>query len=203
MKKEHIREIVRRERAGLSPRYREWCASAALVGLFGDKCLNLFRRFRNFASYISVPEEFPTGMINRQILGAGRTLAVPRYDDAHSVYAFNAMPPGCPLRSGPRNIPEPEPFFPVIKADLEVIFMPGLAFNYTGQRIGYGGGVYDRLLQNTRRSTLKIALAFDCQLFEDSFPQEPHDVPVDYVVTERQIVDCRRNRTRHRDSPEG
>lgn len=198
MTKAEIRKVAHRERAALSSVHRENAGEAVLVALFDQRCLNLLQRFHNFASYISMPEEFPTKSINHQLFHAGRHLAVPRFDDAQKAYAFNAMPPGCPLRAGPRFIPEPEPFMPAIPADLEVIFVPGLAFNYFGQRIGYGAGIYDRLLLKTRRSSIKIGLAFDLQLFSDEFPQEEHDICVDYVVTDRQIVDCRLTRAKQR-----
>ncbi len=72
---------------------------------------------------------------------------------------------------------------------LDVVIAPGVAFDLSGQRVGYGAGFYDRLLSRLRPGTPVIAVAFDVQVV-DALPVEHHDVPVDAVVTEtRTIVD--------------
>lgn len=67
----------------------------------------------------------------------------------------------------------------------EVMFCPLLGFTSQGGRIGYGAGFYDRWLAENPPQ-LAIGLAWDCQL-EESVPIEPHDVPLDYVVTPTRI----------------
>jgi 5-formyltetrahydrofolate cyclo-ligase len=51
--------------------------------------------------------------------------------------------------------------------------------------------VYDRLLPKLRAGILRIALAYDFQVLRDALPQEAHDLPMDYIVTEKQWIDCR------------
>ena len=65
-----------------------------------------------------------------------------------------------------------------------VALVPGLAFTPEGDRVGFGGGYYDRFLAG--HPGLKIGLAFDLQLLP-SCPSEPHDVPMDLVVTESRV----------------
>ena len=68
-----------------------------------------------------------------------------------------------------------------------VTVLPMLAADRHGNRLGYGGGYYDRFLQRAGELTLKIAIGYDFQLVED-LPAEEHDVPADVIVTDRRIV---------------
>jgi 5-formyltetrahydrofolate cyclo-ligase len=68
-----------------------------------------------------------------------------------------------------------------------VILVPGRAFDSSGMRLGRGGGHYDRVLKNLRKSGPAIGVAYHCQLMEQ-IPGLPHDVPVDDIVTERGFV---------------
>jgi 5-formyltetrahydrofolate cyclo-ligase len=76
---------------------------------------------------------------------------------------------------------------PVEPTEADVAIIPGIAFDAAGHRIGYGGGYYDRFLGKFRGT--KIALAYELQI-RDSIPVEPHDLPVDTIVTEKRIVWC-------------
>ena len=70
--------------------------------------------------------------------------------------------------------------------ELDLLVIPGLAFDRQGGRIGYGKGYFDRLLPGARADALLAAVAFECQLF-DALPMQPHDVRVDAVITETDI----------------
>jgi 5-formyltetrahydrofolate cyclo-ligase len=67
--------------------------------------------------------------------------------------------------------------------DLDLIMVPGVAFDRNGGRTGHGKGYYDKLLQHARLNAPLIALSFECQLFE-KIPAENHDIYMDKVVTE-------------------
>lgn len=67
--------------------------------------------------------------------------------------------------------------------DLDLVMVPGVAFDRTGGRTGHGKGYYDKLLQHARLDAPLIALAFECQMFE-SIPAESHDIYMDKIVTE-------------------
>jgi 5-formyltetrahydrofolate cyclo-ligase len=75
----------------------------------------------------------------------------------------------------------------VASAEIDVILVPGLAFTRDGQRLGRGGGFYDRLLVQLPAHTLKLGVCFDFQIVE-RLPSEPHDQRVDAVVTEREFI---------------
>ena len=83
--------------------------------------------------------------------------------------------------------PAADPQKIVAASDLHVVLVPGLAFDVTGNRLGRGGGYYDRFLANCPDHVLRIALAFECQIVE-SVPVSEHDQPVDVIVTEKRII---------------
>ncbi|MEM7476926.1 MAG: 5-formyltetrahydrofolate cyclo-ligase [Planctomycetota bacterium] len=72
--------------------------------------------------------------------------------------------------------------------DLDLIMVPGVAFDKTGGRTGHGKGYYDKLLEHARPNCPLIALAFECQIFP-SIPCESHDIYMDKVVTESAVYD--------------
>ena len=72
-----------------------------------------------------------------------------------------------------------------------VVFVPGVAFDLRGNRLGRGKGWYDRLIKKELGEATLIALAYDFQIV-DTVPAEEWDQRVHYVVTERSAVDCRR-----------
>jgi len=88
------------------------------------------------------------------------------------------------------GIDEPNPkvchLFPVRQLDL--VLVPGLAFDRKGYRIGYGGGYYDRFLRRCPQA-IWLGLAYEKQLI-DEIPHENWDVPVNFIATEEGIIKC-------------
>jgi 5-formyltetrahydrofolate cyclo-ligase len=72
----------------------------------------------------------------------------------------------------------------------DVVVVPGLAFTPEGERLGQGGGWYDRFLSNIRPTCTTIGVGFAQQLVE-SIPTEPHDVPLDHIVTDLGVASAR------------
>ena len=69
-------------------------------------------------------------------------------------------------------------------SDLDLILVPCCSCSHTGERLGFGGGYYDRYLKNT--DALKIGVAYEIQKTEEDFSQM-HDIPLDMIVTEKSI----------------
>ena len=92
------------------------------------------------------------------------------------------------LKGGNFGILEPKNLHPVLLSEIDCVLVPGIAFDKRGYRIGFGKGYYDRLLKKI--SCLKIGLAFEVQIIE-KVPEEPNDVPVDLIVTEKRIIECK------------
>jgi 5-formyltetrahydrofolate cyclo-ligase len=97
------------------------------------------------------------------------------------------------LEEGAFNILEPKRncFKKFNIKDVELILVPGIGFDENGNRIGHGYGYYDNLLIKTKNST-NIGLAFECQIV-NVIPVNKHDLPVDKIITEKRIIECKRN----------
>lgn len=89
-----------------------------------------------------------------------------------------------------RGIPVPEKFEKLIsekELEVEMVFCPGIAFDLNRARIGHGEGFYDKFLSELK-DVLKVGLAFEFQIV-DELPVEKHDVRMDYIVTEKRIIE--------------
>ncbi|WP_332081523.1 5-formyltetrahydrofolate cyclo-ligase [Methylocystis borbori] len=100
---------------------------------------------------------------------------------------FRAFTPGDDLVKGPFGLSEPAEDMPAY--DPDIIFSPLAAFDRRGFRLGYGGGIYDATLAEIRagKRVVAIGVAYSCQE-ADHVPIEPHDQPLDFVMTERGTI---------------
>lgn len=87
------------------------------------------------------------------------------------------------------GIKEPSPSPTELIDDIDVIIVPGIAFDRNGYRLGYGRGYYDRYLQN-KKCVFSLGLAFEIQLLDNDLPREHFDQKVNAVVTEEKIMLC-------------
>ena len=117
----------------------------------------------------------------------GATTALPAIVAPGAPLVFREWHPGVTLREGPLGIPF-APDSPAVQPDS--VLLPVVAFDGGGYRLGYGGGYFDRTLAVIARRPLVIAVGYDMQFIETIHPQ-PHDIPVDYVVTERGVYERR------------
>ncbi len=96
------------------------------------------------------------------------------------------------LKKGYASIKEPFSRYILLpRKNIDAIIVPGVAFDKRGYRIGYGKGFYDRFLKNTKG--VKIGITFNCCLV-NRIENEPHDVPVDIVITEKNNTICKLRR---------
>lgn len=73
---------------------------------------------------------------------------------------------------------------------LDLAIVPGAVFDREGNRIGYGAGFYDKFFSSLKKNIVKIAVCYSFQVVDSITPDE-HDVPMDYIVTENEIIRCR------------
>ena len=130
------------------------------------------------------PEEIETEPFLKITLDAGKRLVCPRVDRrSKSLKLFEIGDPSIDFEVGTLGIPEPRTSCPAVDpTEVDWVLVPGLAFDSRGYRVGRGAGHYDRLLPKLRDDVLCWALIYDAQWF-DELPVEPHDVPVDGVVS--------------------
>jgi 5-formyltetrahydrofolate cyclo-ligase len=111
----------------------------------------------------------------------GKVVAYPRMEwENLALYAVDTLYDLQPARW---DIREPLPANPVSPASVHLVLVPGVAFTRTGARCGRGGGFYDRLLALLPATAYRIGICYSFQLV-DELPIEPHDLPVDLVITE-------------------
>jgi 5-formyltetrahydrofolate cyclo-ligase len=95
------------------------------------------------------------------------------------------------LRSGHFGIREPRSEY-IRLSDIsliDLVLVPGVAFDSAGNRIGFGAGYYDRFMKRLQPETVKAALAYSFQVV-DMIPSDEYDIPADYIVTEKGTISC-------------
>jgi 5-formyltetrahydrofolate cyclo-ligase len=143
--------------------------------------------------YLDCRSEVQTGGLVVRALADGKRVAVPVTDKANRLLTPSLIAdfPG-DLQPGPWGIPEPKPqaVRPLDPTVLDIVIAPGIGFDKSGYRIGYGYGYYDRFLRRTGQKTIHVGLAFELQLRPNVYPG-PHDVPVHYILTEERLLRVR------------
>ncbi|MCA9134103.1 MAG: 5-formyltetrahydrofolate cyclo-ligase [Planctomycetales bacterium] len=137
--------------------------------------------------YIDVRDEVRTRHALPEAIASGKRIVIPYCVDGElELFHLQAMEE---LEVGMYKILEPQAALRndankrLQAADLDLIMVPGVAFDRQGGRTGHGKGYYDKLLEHARADTPLVALAFECQMFPE-IPCEEHDVFMDKVVTE-------------------
>lgn len=177
----------------------EWLRSSrqAQQSLLG---LAEFGRADCVALYAAAHNEVDTGLILEVAFQLGKRVLYPAvcgHDMVmRQVERLDQLRPGCfgilePCRNGIDHQAD--------EADL--IIVPGVAFDLTGHRIGYGKGYYDRFLQHPGRRAVLVGLCHDFQLIDGNIPADRHDMRMELVVTDQRIIHCGSNRGRP-DGPE-
>lgn len=134
--------------------------------------------------YISIVPETDTRRLIDALHARGTLVAVPRILDRTRMIAVPFRGWGA-LRAGPLGIPAPVETEPC-ESPIGLAIVPGLGFSSRGDRLGYGGGYYDRWL-SLHPETRRLAIAYDCQIDEEIL-SEPHDVIMDGVITEHRTL---------------
>ncbi len=186
--KEEIRTAINACRKKIDPRKR---ATASIMAARQLEEVEDFKTARIVSVYLSLPWEIDTDNIVLFCRNEGKILCVPAFDDERGEYRMAEYRDGMEMREG--NCGTREPRFPewVKSLKVDIFVIPGLAFGRRGERIGHGGGHYDRILSREHKNdALKLGLAYDFQVF-DILPQEPYDMRVDMVVTESRVIHCR------------
>lgn len=135
--------------------------------------------------YASFKNEVETSFLAVEILKQGKKLIYPKTIRDK----FNLIP--CivnkidDLSEGEYGILEPKSFEVIDKRDIDLIFIPGVAFDKNGYRLGYGAGYYDRFLKDFKG--VKAGICYDFQIVNDVYKDE-HDIKMDYLICEEGIL---------------
>ncbi|HEX8875085.1 MAG TPA: 5-formyltetrahydrofolate cyclo-ligase [Nitrosospira sp.] len=113
----------------------------------------------------------------------GAALALPEVVNRNEPLCFRKWRPGDPMKAGMYDIPVPDN---TDRVRVDALVIPMIGFDTLGFRLGYGGGYFDRTLAATNPRPLAIGVAFEILRLENTHPQ-PHDIPMDFIVTEAGI----------------
>ncbi len=144
---------------------------------------------RVVCSYVSLPDEVDTKKIITVLLTQKKTVVVPKIvrEGAMGLYSIGSLDD---LTPGVFDILEPkETCTEILPADVDLFIVPGIAFDRNGNRLGRGGGYYDRLLKNI--TVPIVALTYDFQVIAQ-VPHTSYDVPVTTIVTELKTIEISR-----------
>jgi 5-formyltetrahydrofolate cyclo-ligase len=143
------------------------------------------------SAYSPLRSEINPVPLMRKLADAGAQLALPVVVGRGKPLIMRAWSFGQPLNSGVWGIREPPPEAPEVWPD--VLIVPLAAFDRKGHRIGYGAGYYDMTLNRLRmlKSVVAVGLAYAAQQVA-VVPITPRDARLDLVLTEREVIECRR-----------
>jgi 5-formyltetrahydrofolate cyclo-ligase len=141
---------------------------------------------RTVMAFWSFGSEVDTRPLLERLAASGRTVVLPTIRDR--ALEPRTWKPGEELEETWFGASEPVGGRSVDPAAIDVVAVPGVAFDRAGGRVGYGGGFYDRFLGRLRADALRVGIAFSCQLVDEPVPAASFDVPIDAVVTEREVL---------------
>lgn len=175
MDKKTLRKKIREQKRAMTPEQIE-TASAKLVEMFLQT--ELYRDAKTIYGYLPYNQEVRTVPILEQALADGKRVAVPKVYGEEMKFLY--LTDLTQVETGYAGIPEPIADGPIGDDPTALVLMPGMAFTKEGQRIGYGGGFYDKFLA-AEPDHPTIALCYDFQMV-DQLPTEEFDIPVDLVL---------------------
>ncbi len=183
--KKTIRKRVLAERDGLSPEERTFKSREIEKRLFS---LPEFKSSRTVLFFAAFKSEVETAPMIRSALASGMRVILPKVA-GNELSLFEIRDFDKDVSLGSWNIPEPHETTPARITEVDLIVVPGAAFDERGNRIGYGAGFYDKLLASFRGPT--AAIAFEVQIVH-AVPIDSHDVPVQKIVTEKRVITAQR-----------
>jgi 5-formyltetrahydrofolate cyclo-ligase len=183
---------MRSRRAATTPAERIAAGEALAAQLAG---LPGFDAAARIAGYVAVGGELPLAHVAQACLARGQQWFLPTLVGESGLMRFARWHPGTPMAPNRYAIPEPVvPADELLEArDLDVVLVPLVAFDRLGQRLGSGGGFYDRtfaFLGGRRRPDRPLLVGIGWAFQEAELAAEPWDIAVDWIATERELIQC-------------
>jgi len=153
-----------------------------------------FAEAETVCCYIALPREVQTGLIFDRCWRERKTICVPAFCRDKNGYELTRMKRDALLVKGPAGILEPAETDWILLDEVDLMLVPGVAFDVHGGRLGHGGGHYDRIMGSTRAGTpidkkvcFKVGLAFEFQMCQ-RVPMGEADIRMNMVVTEKRVI---------------
>jgi len=183
MDKSTLRKLYKEKRNALSV---EACEQGSLQ--IANACQKLpLWSYSNFHLFLPIAhhKEVDTEPLLTLLKGRDKDVIVPKMEEDGQLSHF-LLTDQTPIRNNALGIPEPQKGIAIQPHQIEVVFVPLLAFDRKGNRIGYGKGYYDRFLAGCKSDVVKVGLSF-FKAHDEFLPTETTDVGLDYVVTPEKI----------------
>ncbi len=189
MAKQALRRRMLDERRTLT---RDWVDDASVAVVRHVRQQEVYGNARTVCLFCALDGEIRLDELRAERLAAGSRVLLPAWRPASADYGFKEWSLETELRPGHWGVMEPAVEAGALLQGRTCMFVPGLAFDLNGARIGYGRGYYDRLQRFPVEDgcLVTIGVCFERQLMTEPLPQDPWDVRVDGVVTERRLVWC-------------
>ncbi len=188
-RKSNLRSQMRQKIATMTDDERHRASLAACERLTK---LDAFQHAAVVMMYMPLAGEVDLTPVAIRCFQSGRTVCVPKVDwkrremSAVEVTAFDDHV----MDTDEHGLRAPRDSRPTLPSVIDLVVVPGLAFDTRGHRLGRGGGYYDRFLKRLRRAAAIVGLAFDQQII-DEVPAHECDVSVGIVVTDRRVTHAR------------
>lgn len=145
--------------------------------------INAFKNAKTIMIFMSAFKEPDTIPIIKNIFRLSKKVVVPVTDQQTKIITPSYINCLDDMIAGAYNILEPQIIKSAPLCAIDLVIVPGIAFDKNGNRLGFGEGYYDKFLKNYKK--IKIGICYDFQLL-DKLPADEHDIPMDIILTERQ-----------------
>jgi len=184
LKKQDLRERIKKKRSSLSPdEVRERSKQICMNFLRSD----LYKNAKSIAIYLPIKNEADLEMLKKQAFLDKKRVSVPVTDVKTNDIFLSEILEEDEFLSGDFGISEPLVKRKTDIKNIDTVLVPGLAFDKKGGRTGWGKGFYDRLLKDSE--AVLIGVGYDFQIF-GSVETEAHDRLMNYILTESELVVC-------------
>lgn len=154
--------------------------------------LPIYRRSKTIGLYANFNNEVSTSLVFNDSVKEGKKVLFPCIMEGGKELVFFPVQGWDELKPGPFGIMAPA-YMKDRKnyiGDVELLFIPGVAYDLKGGRLGYGGGYYDRSMGKLIKRPIIAALAYEFQIVNE-VPVSPHDIRVDMIITEQRVITCK------------
>jgi 5-formyltetrahydrofolate cyclo-ligase len=148
--------------------------------------LDIYKQSKVVFIYMDFKNEVMTSNLIKRMLSEKKRVVIPYTDSINTVLIPSEITKESDLKQNSFGYFEPKSILPVNIEEIDLVIVPGVVFDKNLNRIGFGKGYYDKILNRLKPSAKKVALAHDFQVLED-IPAEEHDVKMDMIITEKNI----------------
>ena len=193
MDKSQIRADMHAKLDGLTPAERHARSLSACQQLMSTR---EFKNAQMIMIFMSMASEVETSTLAVKAWQEGKDIAVPRIDwNGKHMEPVEIRSLDVGMKTTGPGILEPATGTAISLGRIDMIVVPGMAFDRRGYRVGRGQGFYDRFLSQQDFRGIRCALCFHEQILPNPIPAESHDIPMNLIVTDREVIHVHDHRT--------